>query len=61
MNWFDIIKVRYNDKKKPSKRGRTTPSGSREAKMEKLVDDLLAGNITEEEYKSRKEDLDKGE
>jgi len=61
MNWFEIIKVRYNDRKKPSKRGRTTPSGSREAKMEKLVDDLISGKITEEEYKSKKEALDKGE
>jgi|TARA_R100000951_G_scaffold116804_1_gene131260 hypothetical protein len=61
MNWFEIIKVRYNDRKKPSKRGRTTPSGSRQAKVEKLVDDLISGKITEEEYKSKKEALDKGE
>lgn len=61
MNWFDIIKVRYNDRKKPSKRGRTTPSGSREAKMEKLVDDLLSGKITEDEYKKQKEELDSAE
>jgi hypothetical protein len=61
MNWFDIIKVRYNDRKKPSKRGRTTPSGSKQAKLEKLVDDLLSGKITEDEYKKQKEELDSAE
>lgn len=61
MNWFDILKVRYNDRKKPSKRGRTTPSGSKQAKLEKLVDDLLSGKITEDEYKKQKEELDSAE
>ena len=58
MKWFDIIKNRYNDRKKPSKRGRTTPSGSKQAKVEKLVDDLLSGKITEAQYKEMKEALD---
>lgn len=61
MNWFDILKVRYNDRKRPSKRGRTTPSGSKQAKLEKLVDDLLSGKITEDEYKKQKEELDSAE
>ena len=68
MNWFDIIKGKgisggppKDRKRKPSKRGRTTPSGSRQAKMEKLIDDLLSGKLTDEEYKSKKEALDKGE
>tara|TARA_R110001606_G_scaffold355070_5_gene505863 strand:+ start:102 stop:284 length:183 start_codon:yes stop_codon:yes gene_type:complete len=58
MKWFDIIKNRYNDRKKPSKRGRTTPSGSKQAKVEQLVDDLLSGKITEAQYKEMKEALD---
>ena len=61
INWFDILKVSYNDTKMPSKRGRTTPSGSKQAKLEKLVDDLLSGKITEDEYKKQKEELDSAE
>jgi|14_taG_2_1085336.scaffolds.fasta_scaffold76254_2 hypothetical protein len=61
MKWFNILKARYSDRRKPSKRNRTTPSGSRQAKLEQLVDDLLSGKITEQQYKDAKDKLDSGE
>ena len=64
MSWWNIIKAKgiSGGKKDRSKvrvaRGsRTTPRGSKQAKLENLVDLLMSGKITEAEYLRRKEEL----
>lgn len=64
MSWWNFIKATGigGGKKDRSKRrvasgSRTTPRGSRQAKLEKLVNLLMSGKITEAEYRRRKEDL----
>ena len=64
MSWWNFIKAKgiSGGKKDRSKRrvargSRTTPRGSRQARLEKLVEQLTSGKITEAEYRRRKEDL----
>ncbi len=64
MSWWNFIKAKgiSPSKKDRSRRGvargsRTTPRGSRQARLEELVEQLTSGKITEEEYRRRKEDL----
>ena len=64
MSWWNFIKAtgigggKKKDRSRRVARGsRTTPRGSRQAKLEKLVNLLMSGKITEAEYRRRKEDL----
>ena len=64
MSWWNFIKAKGigggrkdRSKIKVARGSRTVPRGSRQAKLEKLVNLLLSGKITEAEYRRRKEDL----
>ena len=65
MIWWDLIKANRSisgdgkdrSRRKVARGSRTTPRGSRQAKLEKLVEQLLSGRITEEQYRKRKEEL----
>jgi hypothetical protein len=64
MNWWNIIKAKGigggapKDRKRKPRYGTTTPRGSYYDRLNRLVDDMLRGRITEAEYKSAKERLD---
>jgi len=63
MNWWNIIKAGGigggppKDKKKKPRYGTTTPKGSYQDKMDKLLDRFFSGRITEAKYLEEKEKL----
>tara|TARA_A100001201_G_scaffold131597_1_gene117846 strand:+ start:705 stop:920 length:216 start_codon:yes stop_codon:yes gene_type:complete len=69
MTWFEILKrprkkitrgVPPERKVKPKRSGlgtKTTPRGSKQAQLERLVNQLIAGKITEAQYKAEKKKL----
>tara|TARA_Y100001972_G_C7552837_1_gene277902 strand:+ start:44 stop:256 length:213 start_codon:yes stop_codon:yes gene_type:complete len=65
MSWWNIIKARGigggppKDRKRKPRYGTTTPKGSYYDRLNKLVNRMLSGKISEAEYKKEKEKLEK--